>query len=103
MSAVLVLVEHDGRAADDLSRQAARLARGYAEAAGVELEAVLIGPGAAEAAAGLGELGVRRRTSPSTRVSPPTRRGPGGGRSPGWSAGWEPSPWSGRGASAQRR
>ena len=60
MSAVLVLVEHDGGAADDLSRQAATLARGYAEAAGVELEAVLIGPGAAEAAAGLGELGVSK-------------------------------------------
>ena len=60
MSAVLVLVEHDGGAADDLSRQAATLARGYAEAAGVELEAVLIGPGASEAAAGLGELGVSK-------------------------------------------
>ncbi len=58
MSAVLVLVEHDDGAADDLSRQAATLARGYAEAAGAGLEAVLIGPGAAAAAAGLGELGV---------------------------------------------
>jgi electron transfer flavoprotein alpha subunit len=60
MSAVLVLVEHDGGAADDLSRQAATLARGYAEAAGAALEAVLIGPGGAEAAAGLGELGVSK-------------------------------------------
>ena len=58
MTAVLVLVEHDDGAADDLSRQAATLARGYAEVAGAGLEAVLIGPGAAAAAAGLGELGV---------------------------------------------
>ena len=55
--AVLVLVEHDGGEADDLSRQAATLARGYAEAAGEPLEAVLIGP-VADAAAGLGALGV---------------------------------------------
>jgi electron transfer flavoprotein alpha subunit len=60
VTAVLVLVEHDGGAADDLSRQAATFARGYAEAAGVGLEAVLIGPGAADAAAGLGELGVSK-------------------------------------------
>ena len=60
MSSVLVLVEHDGGVADDLSRQAATLARGYAEAAGAELEAVLIGPGAADAAGGLGELGVAK-------------------------------------------
>jgi electron transfer flavoprotein alpha subunit len=60
MTAVLVLVEHDGGAADDLSRQAATLARGYAEAAGADLEAVLIGPGGADAAAGLGELGISR-------------------------------------------
>jgi electron transfer flavoprotein alpha subunit len=57
---VVVLVEHDGGAADDLSRQAATLARGYAEAAGGSLEAVLIGPGGREAAAGLGELGVSK-------------------------------------------
>ena len=60
MSAVLVLVEHDGGAADDLSRQAATFARGYAESAAAALEAVLIGPGAADAAAGLGELGVSK-------------------------------------------
>jgi electron transfer flavoprotein alpha subunit len=60
MSAVIVLVEHDAGAADDLSRQAATLARGYAEAAGAALEAVLIGPGGADAAAGLGELGISR-------------------------------------------
>jgi electron transfer flavoprotein alpha subunit len=57
---VLVLVEHDGGAADDLSRQAVTLARGYAEAAVAPLEAVLIGPGAADAAPGLGELGVSK-------------------------------------------
>jgi electron transfer flavoprotein alpha subunit len=57
VSAVLVLVEHDGGAADDLSRQAATLGRGYAEAAGGSLEAILIGPGAADAASGLGDLG----------------------------------------------
>ncbi len=55
---VLVLVEHANGAADDVSRQALTLARGYAEAAGGPLEAVLIGPGAAGAAAGLGEFGV---------------------------------------------
>ncbi len=55
---VLVLVEHAGGVADDVSRQALTLARGYAEAAGEPLEAVLIGAGAADAAAGLGELGV---------------------------------------------
>jgi electron transfer flavoprotein alpha subunit len=60
VSSVLVLVEHDGGAADDLSRQAATLARGYAEAAGAALEAVLIGPGAIDAAGGLGELGVSK-------------------------------------------
>ncbi len=56
--AVLVLVEHAGGGADDVSRQAATLARGYAAAAGEALEAVLIGPGAATAAQGLGALGV---------------------------------------------
>ena len=60
MSAVLVLVEHDGGAPDDLSRQAATLARGYAEAAGGTLEAVLIGAGGTDAAAGLGELGISK-------------------------------------------
>jgi electron transfer flavoprotein alpha subunit len=56
--AVLVLVEHAGGTADDISRQAATLARGYAEAAGQPLEAVLFGPDAAGAAQGLGGLGV---------------------------------------------
>jgi electron transfer flavoprotein alpha subunit len=55
---VLVLIEAAGGAADDVSRQAVTLARGYADAAGEPLEAVLIGPDAAAAAAGLGELGV---------------------------------------------
>ena len=56
--AVLVLVEHAGGAADDVSQQAATLARGYAEAAGQPLEAVLFGPDAAGAAKGLGAFGV---------------------------------------------
>jgi electron transfer flavoprotein alpha subunit len=55
--AVLVLVEHAGGAPDDVSRQAATLARGYAEAAGEPLEAVLFGPDAGGAAQGLGALG----------------------------------------------
>ena len=56
--AVLVLIEHAGGTADDISRQAATLARGYAEAAGQPLEAVLFGPDAAGAAQGLAALGV---------------------------------------------
>ena len=56
--AVLVLVEHAGGTADDISRQAATLARGYAEAAGQPLEAVVFGPDAGGAAQGLGALGV---------------------------------------------
>ncbi len=55
--AVLVLVEHSGGVPDDVSRQAATLARGYAEAAGEPLEAVLFGPDASGAAQGLGALG----------------------------------------------
>jgi len=56
--AVLVLIEHAGGTADDISRQAATLARGYAEAAGQPLEAVLFGPDVGGAAQGLGALGV---------------------------------------------
>ena len=56
--AVLVLIEHAGGTADDISRQAATLARGYADAAGQPLEAVLFGPDAAGAAQGLAALGV---------------------------------------------
>jgi electron transfer flavoprotein alpha subunit len=55
---VLVLVEHVGGAADDVSRQAVTLARGYAEAAGQSLEAVMIGADAVPVAAELGALGV---------------------------------------------
>jgi electron transfer flavoprotein alpha subunit len=55
--AVLVVVEHSGGTPDDVSRQAATLAHGYAEAAGEPLEAVLFGPDAGEAAQGLGALG----------------------------------------------
>jgi electron transfer flavoprotein alpha subunit len=55
---VLVLVEHAGGGPDDVSRQALTLARGYAEAAGGPVEALLIGADGAAAAAGLGELGV---------------------------------------------
>ncbi|HEY2868319.1 MAG TPA: electron transfer flavoprotein subunit alpha/FixB family protein [Gaiellales bacterium] len=54
---VFVLVEHAGGAADDVSQQAATLARRYAEAAGEPLEAVLFGPDAAAAAQNLGTLG----------------------------------------------
>ncbi len=56
--AVLVLVEHSDGVADDVSRQAATLARGYAEATGEPLEAVLIGPDSSAAAQGLGAFGV---------------------------------------------
>jgi electron transfer flavoprotein alpha subunit len=55
---VLVLIEHADGEVDEVSRQAATLARGYAAGAGRPLEAVLIGPGGAGAAAGLGDLGV---------------------------------------------
>ena len=55
--AVLVLVEHSGGTPDDVSRQAATLARGYAEAAGEPLEAVIFGPDAGGAAQALGGLG----------------------------------------------
>ncbi len=57
---VLVLVEHEAARPTTSRCQATALARGYAEAAGAALEAVLIGPGAADAAAGLGELGVAK-------------------------------------------
>jgi electron transfer flavoprotein alpha subunit len=55
--AVFVLVEHSGGTPDDVSRQAATLARGYAEAAGEPLEAVLFGPDAGGAAQALAALG----------------------------------------------
>jgi electron transfer flavoprotein alpha subunit len=53
---VLVFVEHDGGEPDELSLQALTFARGYA--GGAPVEAVLVGPGAAEAAPALGEHGV---------------------------------------------
>jgi electron transfer flavoprotein alpha subunit len=53
---VLVLAEQVDGGIDDVSRQAVTLARGYAEAAGQSLEAILIG---ADGVAGLGELGVQ--------------------------------------------
>jgi electron transfer flavoprotein alpha subunit len=53
---VLVFVEHAGGEPDELSLQALTLARGYA--GGEPVEAVAIGPGAADAAPALGEHGV---------------------------------------------
>jgi electron transfer flavoprotein alpha subunit len=54
---MLVLVEHQDGRPDELSLQALALARGMADA-GAPLEALLIGPGAAEAARELGAHGV---------------------------------------------
>ena len=51
---VLVLVEHGPEGVDELSLQALALARGLGE----PLEALLVGPGAAGAASGLGAHGV---------------------------------------------
>ena len=59
MSGVLVLVEHAGGEVDRLSREALTLAASLVRATGGELEAVLIGPGAAEASARLGVHDVR--------------------------------------------
>jgi electron transfer flavoprotein alpha subunit len=53
---VLVLVEHDGGALDELSLQALTFARNYAS--GAPVEALMIGPGAADAAPALGDHGV---------------------------------------------
>jgi len=53
---VLVFVEHDGGEPDELSLQALTFARGYA--GGAPVEAVMVGPGAAEAAPALGDHGV---------------------------------------------
>ena len=53
---VLAYVEHADGELDELSLQALTLARGYA--GGEPLEAVMIGPGAADAAPALGEHGV---------------------------------------------
>ena len=59
MSGILVFVEHTGGEVDRLSREALTLAGSLAAATGGELEAVLVGPGAGEAARGLGAQGVR--------------------------------------------
>ncbi len=53
---VLVLIEHDGGAVDELSLQALSLARELA--GGEPLSALLVGPGAREAAGQLGAHGV---------------------------------------------
>jgi electron transfer flavoprotein alpha subunit len=53
---VLVFVEHDGGAPDELSLQALTFARAFA--GGAPVEAVMAGPGAAEAAPALGDHGV---------------------------------------------
>ncbi len=55
---VLVWVEHDGLAADELSLQALALARSYAEAAGQPVEAVLVGESGRGPASALGAHGV---------------------------------------------
>ena len=54
MADVLVLVEHADGEADELSLQAIALARGYAQALGGGVRALLIGAGGARAAAELG-------------------------------------------------
>jgi electron transfer flavoprotein alpha subunit len=56
MAGVLVFVEHDAGAPDELSLQALTLARGYA--GGAPVDGVMIGPGAADAAPALGDYGV---------------------------------------------
>ena len=55
--AVLVLIEQAGGAPDEASLQAATLARGYAQAAGMPLHAVAVGEGAD--AAGLAGYGIQ--------------------------------------------
>ena len=77
---VLVLAEQVDGGIDDVSRQAVTLARGYAEAAGLPLEAILIG--ADGGAAGWASSGCRRRTLPPTRGSRRTPRRRGAGSSP---------------------
>ena len=53
----LVLLEHSDGRVDDVSRQALTFARGFA--GGEPVNALLVGPGAGEAAAGLGADGVK--------------------------------------------
>jgi electron transfer flavoprotein alpha subunit len=54
---VLVWVEQDGTSLDEVSLQAVALARGYADAAGEELEAAVVGESGRGAAAALGGHG----------------------------------------------
>ena len=88
---VLVFVEHADGEPDELSLQALTFARGYA--GGEPVEAVMVGPGAADAAPALGEHGVAtvhvaaldggfapqawaRRSPSSPGGSPPPRSSP---------------------------
>ena len=59
MSGVLVLVEHANGEPDRLSREALTLGGSLVADTGGELEALLVGPGADQAAGGLGVHGVR--------------------------------------------
>jgi electron transfer flavoprotein alpha subunit len=59
MNGILVFVEHAAGEADRLSREALVLAGTLAAATDGEVEAVLVGPDAAEAVSGLGTYGVR--------------------------------------------
>jgi electron transfer flavoprotein alpha subunit len=59
VSGILVFAEHTDGEIDRLSREALTLAASLVGATGGELEAVLVGPGAAEAAGLLGVHGVR--------------------------------------------
>lgn len=56
---VLVLVDHDGTAADETSLQTLTYARGLAAQTGTEVSVVLVGAGAEQVAAGLGAFGAR--------------------------------------------
>ena len=56
MAGVLLFAEHDGGAVDELSLQALTLARELA--GGEPVTALLVGPGGADAAAGLGSSGI---------------------------------------------
>jgi electron transfer flavoprotein alpha subunit len=66
---ILVFVEHDAGRPERSSLEALTFARGLSERLGVPLEALLIGPGAADAAATLGAYGVNRaRTADTDRL-----------------------------------
>ena len=84
---VLVLVEQADGGVDDVSRQAITFARGYAEAAGLPLEAVLVGADGSGVAAGLGELGVQTaHVAAHDGLAGIRPAGVGAGRSPSWSS-----------------